>query len=70
LEVSAAGLESLELLVQVEGVLAMAAVEVIEDGLGQAVEGLAAEAVESGASCDVAVAAEGDGGGAGEAVEQ
>ena len=45
------------------------AVEVVEDGLGLAVKGLSAEAVELGESRDIAVAAEEDSSGAGDAVE-
>jgi hypothetical protein len=60
-----------ELLAEAQGFLAVGqAVEVVADGVGLAVDGLSAEAVPLGESCDVAVAAEEDGGGAGEAVEQ
>jgi hypothetical protein len=71
LQVVAAGLELIELLLEAEGVPAVRqGIEVVEDAVGLAVEGLAAQAVLPGASGDVAVAAEEDGAGAGEAVEQ
>src|SRR5439155_27326141 len=71
LQVIAAGLELVELLAEAQGFLAVRkAVEVVADGVGLAVDGLSAEAVLLGESCDVAVAAEQDSGGAGEAVEQ
>jgi hypothetical protein len=59
------------LLPELEDFLAVAlAVEVFEDGVGPAIEGLPAQAVPLGESRDVAVASEEDGGGAGEAVEE
>jgi hypothetical protein len=71
MQVVAAGLELVPLLPQAKDFWAVAvAVEVSEDGAGPAVDGLSAEAVALGESCDVAVAPEEDGGGAGEAVEQ
>jgi hypothetical protein len=71
LQVVTAGLELVERLPEATDVRAVAvAVEVAQDGGGLAVDGLSAEAVALGESCDVAVAAEEDGGGAGEAVEQ
>ena len=71
LQVVTAGLELVELLSEVTDVRAVAvAVEVAQDGAGLAVDGLSAQAVALGESCDVAVASEEDGGGAGEAVEQ
>jgi len=48
----------------------VAAVEVVADGIGVSIDGLSAEAVLLGESCDVAVASEEDGGGAGDAVAQ
>jgi hypothetical protein len=69
LQVVATGLESVELLAEAQGILAVGeAAEVIEDGRGRAVKGLSAEAVELGESCDIAVAAEEDSGGAGDAI--
>ena len=60
-----------ELLAEPQGFLAVRkAVEVIADGVGVAVEGLSAEAVLLGESCDVAVASEEDSGGAGETVAE
>jgi hypothetical protein len=71
LQVVTAGLELVQPLPEAKDFWAvMAAVEVSEDGAGAAVDGLSAEAVPLGEWCDIAVAAEEDGGGAGEAVEQ
>jgi hypothetical protein len=71
LKVVAAGLELVPLLPEAPDFLAVTlAVEVAEDGAGLAVDGLSAEAVLLGQSCDVAVASEEDGGGAGEAVAE
>jgi len=71
LQVVGVGLELVELLAEAQGFLSVCAVvEVVADGVGVAVDGLSAEAALSGESCNVAVAAEEDGGGAGEAVEQ
>jgi hypothetical protein len=71
LQVIAAGLELVELLAEAQGFLAVGqAIEVVADSVGMAVDGLSAEAVLLGESCDVAVASEEDGGGAGEAVAE
>jgi hypothetical protein len=70
LEVVAVGLDLVGLLAEAEGLLLVAeAVEVVAYGIGLAVDGWPAGAALSGQSCDVAVAAEEGGGGAGDAVE-
>jgi hypothetical protein len=67
-EVVTTGLELVQLLPQAQGLLAVA-VEVVAHGTGLAVDVLPAGAALAGQPCDVAVATEEGGGGAGEALQ-
>jgi len=65
----ATGLALVELLSEAEDFLALA-VQVLQDGVAVAVDGLSAEVMQLGEACDIAVATEEDGGGAAKAIEK